>query len=109
MTATVTDDKEAPLSEVLLTLKESNNDIVSTTLTIDIGEHVFDDVEHGVYTVMETNAPEYAANVVDQDFTNGFDPTDNSTAVDNIIGAELNPGETDKTMKIRHFPALKCS
>jgi uncharacterized surface anchored protein len=94
ITGTVKDDALAPLGGVLLTLKDSNDDVVSTTLTNGNGVYVFDDLEPGVYTVVETNPPAYPANVLDQDQTPD-DVLDSNTVVDNVIGVTLAPGETD--------------
>ncbi|KAI2514176.1 protein of unknown function DUF11 [Fragilaria crotonensis] len=95
ITGTVKNDNGSPLSSVLLTLKDSTGAVVSTTVTNGNGIYVFDNVEPGNYTVMETNPDEYPANLLDQDFTNDSDPTDSDTTVDNIIGVTVQPGETD--------------
>ncbi|KAI2514321.1 protein of unknown function DUF11 [Fragilaria crotonensis] len=95
ITGIVTDDKLIPLSSVLLTLKNSTGAVVSTTVTNGNGIYVFDNVEPGNYTVVETNPDEYPADLFDKDFTNDSDPTDSDTTVDNIIGVTVQPGETD--------------
>ncbi|KAI2514320.1 oxidoreductase [Fragilaria crotonensis] len=94
ITGTVKNDNGSPLSSVLLTLKDSTG-VVATTVTNGNGIYVFDNLEPGIYTVVETNPVEYPANLLDQDFTNDSDPTDSDTTVDNIIGVTLQPGETD--------------
>ena len=59
-TGTMKDDKIAPMGNVLLKLKDSNDYVVLTTLMNGNGAvHVFDNVEPGVYTVVETNPSEY--------------------------------------------------
>ncbi len=67
---------------------------MSTTVTNGDGVYVFDILKPGD-TVVESNPDECPANLLDQDFTNDFDPTDGNTTVNNIIGVTLQPGETD--------------
>jgi len=96
ITGTVKEDKLAPIPGVLISLnKVSDNSTIATTLSDFAGAYSFLEVEPGLYNLYEKNVPEYPLDVSDKDTTNDGDSTDSNIAVDNIIGVDLKPGETD--------------
>ena len=83
------------LSGVEVTLLDSNGDPVGIPATTAAdGSYSFTDLEPGDYTVVETQPTGYIS-VSDQDQQPDGDPQDTDTSVDDEIGVNLIPGETD--------------
>ena len=82
-------------SGVLLELLNAGTSIIATTLTDSKGEYIFRNVEPGDYSVRERNPSSHPLNVSDYDTLSDGDDTDDETAVDDLVGVSLKPGEND--------------
>ena len=89
---------DTPLSGVTLTLLDSDGNTVATTTSATGGGYSFNGLIAGDYTVVETQPAGYTS-VKDEDVdTSGFgdpDPQDSDTTVDDMVGVNLKPGESD--------------
>ena len=90
---------DSPLADVTLTLLDAAGNTIATTTTAKKGWYSFTGLQPGEYTVVETQPAGYIS-VKDQDENTADagdpDPQDSDTAVDDEIGVNLIPGETDK-------------
>ncbi len=82
------------LGGVDITLQDSNGNSVGSTTTAADGSYSFTGLQPGNYTVVETQ-PAGLDSVLDQDQTPDGDPQDADTTVDDTVGVNLTPGETD--------------
>ncbi len=82
------------LGGVEITLQDSSGATVGSTTTAADGSYSFTDLAPGDYTVVETQPAGYTS-VSDKDEQPDGDPQDSNTVVDDQIGVNLIPGETD--------------
>jgi hypothetical protein len=87
-----------PVSGVLISLFDSNDDLVRTDLTNDEGYYFFDELERGAYTVTSPGPESGCEDVSDEDeSTDPFnDPDGGNDPVDNMIPVNLDAGEDDE-------------
>jgi SdrD B-like domain len=81
---------------VILTLLDSAGKPIGTAATNAAGAYVFDDIEPGQYTVVETQPKAYPNSVSDYDEDPESDAGDADKTVDNNISVTLTAGEDDK-------------
>jgi uncharacterized surface anchored protein len=95
ISGSVKDDKSNPIPGTTITLKDSTGKVVQTTTTDSNGVYVFEDVEPGDYTLVESNLSEYPGDLRDFDTIPDGDTADSDKTTDNIIGVTIKPGESD--------------
>ena len=83
ITGSVTDDNGKPIPGTPIALKDSNGDVVMTKTTDSNGKYVFNNLEPGDYTIVESNLPNYPGDLSDYDTAPDNDPADSDKATDN--------------------------
>jgi hypothetical protein len=72
----VRDDEGTPLAGAIIELLDSNDSVVDTVTTTSDGTYLFEDLEAGQYTVLETNPGSHPLDVDDFDLDEDGDATD---------------------------------
>ena len=88
ISGTVKDDKSNPIPGTLITLKDATDKVVQTTTTDSNGVYVFENLEPGDYTIVESNSPEYPGDLRDFDTSPDGDVADSDKTTDNKIGGD---------------------
>ena len=94
ISGSVKDDNGVNLTNVTITLKDSNGATVETTTTNEEGIYSFSDIVPGDYTVVETNPTGYIS-ISDGDTSKSDDDTLNTNTNDDSIPVSVVAGEID--------------